>query len=261
MARLIQASRRTLTSHYSLFHKTLIPQLNHLESPQIKNPIFQTRNYISEMRKSTFEGHILRVLRNEIQYETEYAPPKQPVKEFNSFTVEDRAGEQWIRLTSKHENKEKIKVEVTMFDGAKNVNEDATENDEMQLHLSFIVDISKGEGSDIFQFVCSAWPDSIEIEKVFFVKRNGMPTLPNVEPDCNEIQNMFFLKRNGMPKLPYVGPDFKDLDDELQDLLIEYLDERGVNDDLAVFLHDYMMNKDRIELIRWMGKVKSFLEN
>lgn len=54
--------------------------------------------------------------------------------------------------------------------------------------------------------------------------------------------------------------DYRDLDEELQDALYEFLEARGVNDDLAVFLHDYMMNKDRIELIRWLGNLKSFIE-
>lgn len=34
----------------------------------------------------------------------------------------------------------------------------------------------------------------------------------------------------------------------------------GVNDELSFFLHEYMLNKHRIELIQWFGKVKSFVE-
>ncbi|KAJ4718608.1 Mitochondrial glycoprotein family protein [Melia azedarach] len=45
----------------------------------LNNPISEItrRNYIAEMRKSAFEGNILRLLRNEIQYELERSPPKQ----------------------------------------------------------------------------------------------------------------------------------------------------------------------------------------
>lgn len=50
------------------------------------------------------------------------------------------------------------------------------------------------------------------------------------------------------------------LDDELQDSLYEFLEERGINEQLAVFLHEYMRNKDRIEVIRWMQTVKSYIE-
>lgn len=53
---------------------------------------------------------------------------------------------------------------------------------------------------------------------------------------------------------------FRDLDKKLQSALLELLKARGVNDDLSVFLQEFIMNKDRIELIRWLGKVRSFVE-
>lgn len=52
----------------------------------------------------------------------------------------------------------------------------------------------------------------------------------------------------------------RELDDALQDSLYDFLEARGINDELAVFLHDYMKNKGKMELIRWMGTVKSFIE-
>ncbi|KAJ4958373.1 hypothetical protein NE237_025484 [Protea cynaroides] len=239
MARLIQMAGRAF--RFSSSPKTLISllQRSHL---QIEQPLcisrIQARNYISEMRKSAFEGNILRILCTEIQYESEYAPPKQPVMEFNSFTVEDRPGEQWIRLRGKYGDKEDIKIEATMFDGsvsAPKPTEDG-QGEDTRLHISLIVDVSKEEGCDVLEFVCSAWPDSLEIQRVFMLRRDGMPTRP------------------------YVGPDFKDLDDELQNAYQEFLEERGVNDELAVFLHEYMVNKAKTEFIRWLENVKSFIE-
>lgn len=56
-----------------------------------------------------------------------------------------------------------------------------------------------------------------------------------------------------------VGP-YRELDDEMQDALYEFLEERGINDELAIFLHEYMKNKDKTEFIRWLGIVKSFIE-
>ena len=53
---------------------------------------------------------------------------------------------------------------------------------------------------------------------------------------------------------------FRDLDDELQESLYEFLETRGIDDDLAIFVHEYMKNKDKTEFIRWMGTVKSFIE-
>ncbi|CAN6470859.1 unnamed protein product [Victoria cruziana] len=192
----------------------------------------QTRHYISRMRKSAFEDHIMRLLRSEIQYEMEVAPPKEAVSVFSSFAVEGKPGEQWIRLRRKYGDDEDIKVEVTMFDGFQGTGD---KGEDVQMHISLIVDVSKGDESNPLEFICSAWPNALVVRKVFMLKRHKMP-----------------------PK-PYIGPDFAELDDELQDALQEFLEARGVNDELAIFLHQYMLNKDKAEYIHWLEKVKSFV--
>lgn len=110
----------------------------------------------------------------------------KPAMEFESFTVEDKSGEQWIRLRGKHAEKEDIKIEVTMFDGAVPAPKagDSDKEDDMKLHISLIVDVSKGEDCDnVFEFICSAWPDSLEIQKVFMLKRGGRAVKPFVGPN------------------------------------------------------------------------------
>lgn len=192
------------------------------------------------MRKSAFEGNILRLLRNEIQYELDRSPPNQPVSKFNSFTVDNRSGEQWISLKRKFGHNEDIKIEATMFDGSvpakKSGGGGGGLGEDVQLHITMIVNISKEEGGNALEIICSAWPDTIEINRLF-VRKSG-----------------------NMTAHPYTGPEFKELDDELQDSLYEFLEARGINDDLATFLHTYMKNKDKTEFIRWMGTVKSYIE-
>lgn len=53
---------------------------------------------------------------------------------------------------------------------------------------------------------------------------------------------------------------YRELDDELQDGLYDFLDARGIDNKLATYLHQYMKHKDKTELIGWMEKVKSFIE-
>ncbi|MCD7471018.1 hypothetical protein HAX54_011281 [Datura stramonium] len=206
---------------------------------QTRPAIFNfTRNYISEMRREAFEENILRLLRYEIRYELERSPPSQPITEFDSFIIDERPGEQWIKLNKKFGENEEIKVEVTMFDASVPVKkgDDVSAADDMQLHITMIVNVVKGESSDVLEFVCSAWPNSIEIRKVYM------------------------RGQNGIVDQPYVGPPFKELDDELQDSLYDFLETRGINDELCGFLHQYMKNKDKLEFIRWMEKAKSFIE-
>lgn len=52
----------------------------------------------------------------------------------------------------------------------------------------------------------------------------------------------------------------RELDDELQDSLYDFLEARGITDELAIFLHQYMKHKGKTELVRWMESVKSFIE-
>lgn len=57
----------------------------------------------------------------------------------------------------------------------------------------------------------------------------------------------------------YVGPPFGNLDEELQVLLERYLDERGVNGALALFVPDYIDMKEQREYLRWLNSVKGFV--
>ncbi|KAJ0980534.1 hypothetical protein J5N97_008789 [Dioscorea zingiberensis] len=201
------------------------------------------RSYISSMHQSAFRDNLLRILRTEITYECEYRPPKPPAPSFGPFSIEDNPGEQWVRLRRQISSTEDLKVDATMFDGAAPLPEnlskkvDALESGGARLHISLSVEVSKGESCPwVLQFVCSAWPDALDVEKVFPVARDSMPLRP------------------------YMGRNFKELDDELQEAVRGYLEDRGVDDDLAEFLHGYMANKDKAELVRWLTKVKAYVE-
>lgn len=152
--------------------------------------------------------------------------------------MDDRPGNQWITLRGKFGENETIKIEATMFDGSVVVpksGDDSTAED-VRLHISLLVDVSKGGECDL-EFVCSSWPDHIEIQKVYVYRRDGSS------------------------KWPYMGPNFRDFDKKLQNALLDFLKARGVNNDLSVFLHQFMANKDRTELIRWLEKTMSLVED
>ncbi|KAL6985194.1 hypothetical protein U1Q18_018577 [Sarracenia purpurea var. burkii] len=239
MYRFVEASRRSLISPF-INQMSQFQQFSRQPNRLIPNFLAHTRAYMSTTahEKSPFESNVLRILRNEIQYQSEYAPPHQASTEFNSFRVEDRPGEQWITLMGKFGGNETIKIEATMFDGSVAVPKsgDDSNAEDVHLHISLLVDISKGEDGCDLEFVCSSWPDHMEIQKVYIFRRGDSLTRP------------------------YMGPNFRDLDNKLQNALLEFLKARGVNDDLSVFLHEFMMNKDRTELIQWLTKVMSFVE-
>ncbi|XP_010537887.1 PREDICTED: uncharacterized protein At2g39795, mitochondrial-like [Tarenaya hassleriana] len=237
MARVFRSLRRTILPYSSSSipcrNPRIYPRADRKSDIFIVSKSLSTGSYVSEMRKSAFEGNILRLIRNEIQYELDHSPPLQVTSSFGPFTVDERPGEEWISLKRKFGDNEDIKIEATMIDGSVPV---SGEPEEVQLHITFIVNVSKGDEGETLEIMCSAWPDTIEISNLF-IRRHGKSS-----------------------EHPYVGPEFKELDDELQNSLYDYLEERGIGDDLAVFLHQYMKNKDKAEHIRWMETVKSYIE-
>lgn len=51
-----------------------------------------------------------------------------------------------------------------------------------------------------------------------------------------------------------------ELDEEMQSAVQDYLEQIGVNDDLAAFLHAYMENKEHAELIRWLKNIECHIK-
>ncbi|KAF2399837.1 mitochondrial glyco protein [Trichodelitschia bisporula] len=87
----------------------------------------------------------------------------------------------------------------------------------------------------------------IIIDNVYF-----FPEADHAEPQTSD-QNW---KRRGV----YAGPPFGNLDEELQVLLERYLEERGINTQMALFVPDYIDNKEQKEYLRWLNNLKTFFE-
>ncbi|CAN7020937.1 hypothetical protein IGI04_022312 [Brassica rapa subsp. trilocularis] len=240
MSRLVRCLRRTVIStnlspSFSYRHPRVCLQPIQNSSFLTVPKFLSSGSYVSEMRKSAFEGNILRLIRSEIQSELDHSPPLKPEDRFGPFTVDERPGEQWVSLRRKFGDTEDIKIEATMFDGSVPSSKSTSgDPEDIQLHITFVVNIFK-DGQTL-EIMCSAWPDTIQISK-FFVRKSSKNS-PNA----------------------YVGPEFEEMEDELQDSVYQFLEERGISDDLAVFLHQYMKNKDKAEYIRWMETVKSYVE-
>ncbi|GER51733.1 mitochondrial glycoprotein family protein [Striga asiatica] len=197
---------------------------------------------------SPLQSKMQRLLSNEIQYQCDYAPPHQPLTEYDGFSVEDRPGEQLITLSGKSTEDENIKIDATMFDGfiVDRIKDERGTREKPRFHISMLVDIRKGERSDAIKFVCSAWPDSLEIQKVFVYKHDESSPRFYMGPDFKAViqHEVHVFSQNAVSIL--------NLYTNLQIGFYQFLDVRGVNDKLALFLHKYIANKDRIELIQWM---------
>lgn len=61
--------------------------------------------------------------------------------------------------------------------------------------------------------------------------------------------------------LSYNGPAIGDIDDALREHLLEFLERRGVNDDLAKFVMDYAVYQEASSYIKWLKDLKEFVRN
>ena len=100
----------------------------------------------------------------------------------------------------------------------------------------------KGKGS--LQLETTAQDGEIVIENVFYYKKPELAEAKTAEADW---------KRRGL----YEGPPFANLDEDLQVLLERYLDERGVNTALAMWVPEYIDFKEQREYLNWLES-KSF---
>lgn len=60
----------------------------------------------------------------------------------------------------------------------------------MRLHISLLVDVSKGNGCEMLEFLCSAWPDSLEIRNVYLFRKEmqeKMHSWPYMGPDSRYV--------------------------------------------------------------------------
>lgn len=57
----------------------------------------------------------------------------------------------------------------------------------------------------------------------------------------------------------YRGPDFSTLDEKLQTAFVEYLKTHGINEDLAVFVETYSVDKEHRLYMEWLSKMKNFI--
>lgn len=107
------------------------------------------------------------------------------------------------------------------------------------------------------------------------IEKPGQKGALNIEAIAQDssiiVENLFFYDDAGIAHSSspeavhkerdvYPGPGFGTLDEDLQMLMEQFLEERGVNSALAVFVPDYMDVKEHKEYVAWLNKVKKFVD-
>jgi complement component 1 Q subcomponent-binding protein, mitochondrial len=102
------------------------------------------------------------------------------------------------------------------------------------------------DGKGALQIETVAQDGMIMIDNVYFYVDGKLADVKTADLD---------FKRRGL----YMGPPFGNLDEDLQVHLERYLDERGVNTELALFVPDYIDWKEQKEYMGWLNNVKGFV--
>ncbi|XWS56622.1 hypothetical protein CRYUN_Cryun09bG0102100 [Craigia yunnanensis] len=230
------------------YHSCIFTALNHSfksQEPAV-NCFYRNILHFStavDSKKASSDESLVRVLESEIQCAEEsddYDRVEDTPSEF-PFEIEDTPGLQTVTLRREYDG-ELIKVDVHMPDLVTGDEQDEGEDDDgddyekpSKSSIPLVVTVSK-KGGPSLEFNCTAFPDEVAIDSL---------TVRN--PDSED-------------ELAYEGPDFHDLDENLQKAFHKYLEIRGIKPSTTNYLHEYMINKDSREYLRWLKNLKKFIE-
>ena len=94
-------------------------------------------------------------------------------------------------------------------------------------------------------------PGALQIEAVI---RDGDVATENVHYFANkDLADVKTAEGEWTRRNVYTGPAFMNLDEELQMLVDRYIQERGVDTALAVWVPDYVDYKEQREYVGWLG--------
>nr|CAD1831930.1 unnamed protein product [Ananas comosus var. bracteatus] len=244
-----------------------------LPSPQNPNPsssllktltpsrrpllLLSTRSFLSDPgpSPSAFDDRLLRLLRSEISYLAGHLPALRPPIDSgpsSSRTAQGSSGSgSGVPMAPT-----RLKSTPPCSDGAAAVPDEPlfkrVEAHERgpRLHISLVVEVSRGGGGDEGQGRARCLSSSAPLgptpsssTRCFRSGRRALRCGPTWAAISSETHD---------PKLELDAGDRRSV--------VAYLEERGVDDELAEFLHEYMVNKDKSELLRWLRIVESYVQ-
>eukprot|EP00775_Hariotina_reticulata_P005272 gene5272-5507_t len=154
------------------------------------------------------------------------------------FILHSTLGDTAVSLTRDF-NDEKISIDcsVNMQDslaGGPLADEDEEDEVDDVNDVNFNVTVTKGSSALVFE--CISDGTYVDIRHVSLEPAEGIDS-----------------------ETAYTGPVFAELDNELQGSFREYLQERGVNEDLGEYLRHLMYDKELQEYCHWLEGVKKFV--
>ncbi|KAJ7445162.1 regulatory protein suaprga1 [Mycena galericulata] len=214
--------------------------------------------------QATLNVALGQVLKEELDYEirtaneTGAADPPDFLTNFQQdgrWTIQDVAGNDEVFLTRKFGD-ESIRVMFSIAD-LHNLDDEEYEQDE------------PAEGEDANKEPPAEFRVAVSIAK------SGHPGALSVDLYCSEgtiqpatvgfyksakIGQELSIESDFARRTLYVGPPFEMLDMNLQENFERFLQDRGIDADLALFVNDYALYKEQKEYVQWLENVGKFVQ-
>ncbi|KAF9595476.1 hypothetical protein IFM89_000394 [Coptis chinensis] len=205
-------------------------------TPTLVNPWRTLSKHHSTSVSSAVDSILLRSLKDHYLEVSKMAPPPK-ISPPSAFTIIKGAIEtNGPVLKRNYGEDEEITISVMRL-----ANHNNNLNDDDQVNQLFLhVDVSRKGKEYSLNFLCGLYPDAMGIHSVSMGPK---------------------LQTNQFSADPskYGGPIFHDLDEKAKDALHHYIEERGVNEDLFLFLQAWLYVKDHRNFMRWFKTVGSFI--
>ncbi|KAJ8081816.1 Mitochondrial acidic protein mam33 [Marasmius tenuissimus] len=212
------------------------------------------------------DSALLTKIAEELKYETENVPAETPefltaFKAQGVWEVEDSQYQDEVVLTRKFGN-ETLRLMFSIADiraeedeafneEAAERNEDGeAEHDEEILNsypIRVSLTVTKPSAPGSLSVDMLVQDGSFVTDNITFYRDSKIGTELSAEADW---------KRRGI----YLGPQFDTLDVGLQEEFDKWLQERGINESIALFIPEYAEWKEQAEYVRWLEGVKGFIE-
>ncbi|CAL1699055.1 unnamed protein product [Somion occarium] len=226
--------------------------------PALRSAIVPARAFSVSARRfgeGASDVALAQKLAEELQYEKEAEVDAEPdfLKAFkaqNIWQLEDIAGNDEVTLTRKFGN-ENIRLMFSIadiqqeseFEGEEETEEEASTS--YPIRCSFSITKDSAPGALTIDAICQDGSFIVDNCSYYNDKRVGTELTADAD-----------WKRRGL----YIGPQFDTLDITVQEEFEKFIQERGINESLALFVPEYAEHKEQKEYIEWLANVKKFIE-
>ena len=116
----------------------------------------------------------------------------------------------------------------------------ASEDDEPSFPARLNITIEKPNSKGAFQVEAIAQDGMIVVENVYYFSQGSLAEAKSPQEEWDS-RNL------------YTGPPYGNLDQDLQVMIEKYLEERGINTALALWVPEYIDYKEQREYLNWLS--------